>query len=60
MGTCRSQDCFVTDTSNNPIDMKSIKLKVNQLVSEGAFPVIDEKTGEIIEENRKVSEISDY
>ena len=60
LGTCRSQDCFVTDTSNNPIDMKSIKLKVNQLVSEGAFPVVDEKTGEIIEENRKVSEISDY
>lgn len=60
LGTCRSTDCFITDTVNNPIDFKTTKLQVAQLVHEGAFPITDATTGEIIEENRKVAEIGDY
>lgn len=60
LGTCRSTDCFITDTVNNPIDFKTTKLQVAQLVHEGAFPITDATTGEIIEENRKVAEICDY
>lgn len=60
LGTCRSIDCFATDTANNPIDMKGTIIKTRQLVKEGAFPIIDKETGEIIEENRKESELSDF
>lgn len=60
LGTCRSVDCFMTDTANNPIDFKTTKLQVAQLVHEGAFPITDAKTGEIVEENRKEVEPSDF
>lgn len=59
LGTCRSYDCFATDTGNNPIDMKGTKIATQQLVKEGAFPIIDSDTGEIVSENRKVTEIYD-
>jgi replicative DNA helicase len=60
LGTCRSTDCFATDTGNNPIDMTATKIRVKQLVKEGSFPIIDDDTGEIVAENRKVSEIYDF
>lgn len=60
LGTCRSCDCFATDTGNNPIDIKTTKITVQQLVKEGSFPVVNPDTGEVIEENRKASEISDF
>lgn len=59
LGTCRSYDCFATDTGNNPIDMKGTKIATQQLVKEGAFPIIDSDTGEIVSENRKITEIYD-
>lgn len=60
LGTCRSEDCFITDTSNNPIDFKSTKAETIRLVHEGAFPITDADTGEIVAENRKVVEVSDF
>lgn len=60
LGTCRSFDCFATDTGNNPIDIKITKTIVSQLVKEGSFPVVNPDTGEVVEENRKMSEISDF
>lgn len=60
LGTCRSYDCFVTDTGNNPIDIKATQIAVQQLVKEGSFPVVNPDTGEVVEENRKASEISDF
>ena len=60
LGTCRSWDCFATDTGNNPIDMKATQSTIHQLVSEGAFPIVDSDTGEVIAENRKETEINDF
>lgn len=60
LGTCRSIDCFATDTANNPIDIKAMKSMVKQLVQEGSFPIVNPDTGEVIEENRKASEVSDF
>ena len=60
LGTCRSEDCFITDTGNNPIDFKSTKAETIRLVHEGAFPITDADTGEIVAENRKVVEVSDF
>lgn len=60
LGTCRVEDCFATDTGNNPIDIKSTIIQAKHLVKEGAFPIMDSDTGKIIEENRRESEISDF
>ncbi len=55
LGTCRSQDCFMTTVSNTPIDSPSlnIQLQTQQLVKEGAFPIIDSDKGTVVMENRK-------
>lgn len=60
LGTCRVEDCFATDTGNNPIDIKFTIIQAKHLVKEGAFPIMDSDTGKIIEENRRESEISDF
>lgn len=60
LGTCRSVDCFVTDTGNNPIDFKATRAAINKVIKEGSFAVVNQDTGEIIEEKRKASEVSDF
>lgn len=60
LGTCRSWDCFVTDTANNPVDFRIDKSRLNQMVKEGSFPIFDEETGELVAENRKVVEVNDF
>ena len=60
LGTCRSEDCFITDTGNNPIDFKTTKIEIQRLVHEGAFPIVDPDSKEVVIENRKEVQISDY
>ena len=60
LGTCRSRDCFVTDLGNNPLDITVAKIKVQQLVHEGSFPIVNADTGEIVAENRRMVVASEF
>lgn len=41
LGTCRTNDCFVTDRRNNPIDFSSTKIQIKQTNKVGGFVVND-------------------
>lgn len=43
LGTCRSTDCFVTDLSNNPIDINELDIKLRQTADYGGFGVEEPK-----------------
>lgn len=43
LGTCRSFDCFVTDISNNPIDINELDIKLRQTADYGVFGVEEPK-----------------
>lgn len=43
LGTCRSIDCFVTDLSNNPIDINELDIKLRQTADYGGFGVEEPK-----------------
>lgn len=54
LGTCRSIDCFVTDIKGDILDVKQTMIKIQSLEAEGAFPIYDPATGDIVENRREV------
>ena len=41
LGTCRTNDCFITDKKNEPIDFNSTRVQVTQASKVGGFVVTD-------------------